>query len=113
MARKILKTTGLDELQANNEEIAKKVDELVTAGSTPASKPFKKPSSDYYRLDLVTRGLNNGKMTETIKMNYKEYLRKMAAAEGVSVTKYIHNLIEKDMKKNKKEYQKVCKVIKG
>lgn len=111
MARKTIKTTGLDELQANNEEIAKKVDELVTA--KPASKPFKKPNSDYYRLDLIVRELESGKMTEAIKTDYKEYLTKMAAVEGVSITKYIHSLLDDDMKKRSKEYEAAKKVIKG
>lgn len=109
MTRKILKTTGLDELQANNEEIAKKVDELVTA---KPGKTFKKPSGDYYRLDLIQRGLKNGKLTENIEVNYKEYLSKMAAAEGVSIAKYIHGLIDEDMKKKSKEYEVIKKVIK-
>ena len=98
-------------MQANNEEIAKKVDELVTA--KPASKPFKKPNSDYYRLDLIVRELESGKMTEAIKTDYKEYLTKMAAVEGVSITKYIHSLLDDDMKKRSKEYEAAKKVIKG
>ena len=117
MARKTIKTTGLDELQANNEEIAKKVDELVTAKPAetikPASKPFKKPNSDYYRLDLIVRELESGKMTEAIKTDYKEYLTTMAAVEGVSITKYIHSLLDDDMKKRNKEYEAAKKVIKG
>lgn len=85
------------------------------------AKPFAKPSSDYYRLDLVVRGTvkvdeeykrtRNGK-TSTIKRkvvmqtdevikDYKTYLTARANAENVSITKYIHNLIDADMKKHK------------
>lgn len=114
--RKTIKTTGLDELQANSDNMAKKVDNLVTGKSTttaskPASKPFKKPNSDYYRLDLIVRELESGKMTEAIKTDYKEYLNTMAAVEGVSITKYIHSLLDDDMKKRSKEYEAVKKVI--
>ena len=52
-------------------------------------------------------------MTEAIKTDYKEYLTKMAAVEGVSITKYIHSLLDDDMKKRSKEYEAAKKVIKG
>lgn len=70
---------------------------------------FKKPNSDYYRLDLVVRdtvtnGKSKPKMVESIKVNYKEYLTIMSGYEGVSITKYIQGLIDADMKKNKELY---------
>ena len=33
------------------------------------SKPFKKPNSDYYRLDLILRGVVDGKMVVDIKID--------------------------------------------
>ena len=103
MARKTLKTTGLDELQANNEEIAKKVDDLVTAkpakATKPASKPFKKPNSDYYRLDLILRDVVDGKMVEDIKTDYMSFVKEEAHKHRVSIAKYIQSLIDKQMNK--------------
>ena len=66
--------------------------------------PFKKPNSDYYRLDLVVRESVPGSkghnvMCEDIKADYKAYLDSVRGT--MSITKYIHNLIEQDMKKNK------------
>lgn len=69
-----------------------------------AVEPFKKPNSDYYRLDLVVRDSVPGTkghnvMTENVKTNYKEYLDSVRGT--MSITKYIHSLIEQDMKKHK------------
>jgi hypothetical protein len=71
----------------------------------PKTKPFKKPNSDYYRLDLIAREIVNGKMTADIKTNYKEYLEIMAAVEGVSITRYIQGLLDTDMSKRKQLYK--------
>lgn len=68
-----------------------------------AVTPFKKPNSDYYRLDLVVRNsvLNettgHNVMVEDIKADYKAYLDSVRGT--MSITKYIHNLIEQDMKR--------------
>lgn len=75
-------------------------------------KPFNKPSGDYYRLDMVVRdtikGANNHPITtEAIKVDYKDYISTMAAAERVSITKYIHRLIDEDMEKNKRRYKQL------
>jgi hypothetical protein len=77
----------------------------------PKTKPFKKPNSDYFRLDLIVRGLAKGKMTSDIRVNYKDYLETMAAAEGVSLTKYIHGMIEREMnsKAYKQKYEQIVK----
>lgn len=64
-----------------------------------------KPNSDYHRLDLVIRKVESGKITKEIEKDYKSYLGVMARVDDVSITKYIHNLIEKDMKKRNKEYE--------
>lgn len=80
--------------------------------------PFKKPASDSLFLDLVIRDTEevtttytrkSGKVierkmiiqTEAIKKDYKSYLVARAEAEGISITKYIHGLIDADMSKHK------------
>ena len=73
---------------------------------------FKKPASDYYRLDLITRQQDgHGKMIEDIKTDYKAYISTMARAEGMSITKYIHKLLDADMKKNNKRYEELQEII--
>lgn len=47
---------------------------------------MKKDQSGYFRLDLKPSG-----------KDYKSYLEEQAQKQGISVTKYIHQLIEKDM----------------
>lgn len=47
---------------------------------------MKKDQSGYFRLDLKPKG-----------KDYKSYLEEQASKQGISVTKYIHQLIEKDM----------------
>lgn len=78
---------------------------------------YKKPSSDYYRLDLIVRDTiettkqytrENGKVisrpipiqSDKILKDYKSYLTKRAKEESTSITKYLHRLIDADMKKN-------------
>lgn len=78
---------------------------------------FKKPSSDYYNLDMVVRDTVMGTkghpiITEGIRTNYKEYIRTMAGIEGISITKYIHNLIDADMMQNEKKYKALKKKAK-
>ena len=78
-------------------------------------KPFKKPRGDYYNLDMVVRDTELGAkghpvMTEQIKTNYKEYVSIMASAEGVSMTKYIHKLIDEDMERNSKKYKQLIRI---
>lgn len=71
---------------------------------------YKKPNSDYFRLDLVIRGKNKGitenaldreqlvsTQTDEILVDYKTYLHDRASECGISITKYLHRLIEKDM----------------
>lgn len=67
---------------------------------------FKKPNSDYLRLDMIIRKVADGKMTSDVRKNYMEYVKAMARIEGVSMTKYLQNLIEKDMQieENKHKY---------
>lgn len=68
--------------------------------------PFKKPNSDYYSLDLVVRETrlnpktNHNVMTEEIKTDYREYLNRVRGSQ--SITKYIHGLIDADMKRKNK-----------
>ncbi len=47
---------------------------------------MKKDQSGYFRLDLKPSG-----------KDYKSYLEEQAQKQGISVTKYIHKLIENDM----------------
>lgn len=66
--------------------------------------PFKKPNSDYYRLDLVVRdnvpgAKGHNVMVKDIKTDYKAYLDSVRGTQ--SITKYIHGLIDQDMKKHK------------
>lgn len=70
-------------------------------------KPFKKPASDYYRLDLVKRqtvakekGKGNRVMIEDVDTDYREYLDSVRGR--MSITAYIHALLDKDMKAKKK-----------
>lgn len=70
-------------------------------------KPFKKPASDYYRLDLVKRqtvvkekGKGNRVMIEDVDTDYREYLDSVRGT--MSITAYIQALLDKDMKANKK-----------
>ena len=84
----------------------------------PEKPPFKKPVSDYYRLDMIIRETTPGKkghpvITEDIKTNYKDYISTMAAAEGISITKYIHKLIDNDMELNSKRYKQLTKAKKN
>lgn len=67
-------------------------------------EPFKKPRSDYYQLDLIVRDTEKGPkghqiMTENIKCDYKAYINSVKGS--MSITKYIHMLLDEDMKKNK------------
>ena len=78
-------------------------------------KQFKKPRGDYYNLDMVVRETVTGPkghpvITEGIKTDYKQYVATMAAASGLSITKYIHKLIDEDMEKNKDVYKKLNKL---
>lgn len=78
---------------------------------------FKKPRGDYYSLDMVVRETVKGSkghpvMTEEIKTNYKEYVSLMAGSEGISITKYIHKLLDEDMKQHEKEYKKLSRIKK-
>lgn len=70
-------------------------------------KPFKKPASDYYRLDLVKRqtvvkekGKGNRVMIKDVDTDYREYLDSVRGT--MSITAYIQALLDKDMKANKK-----------
>lgn len=72
----------------------------------PKQTPFKKPNGDYYRLDLIIRDTvmgNNGHpvTSETIKVNYKDYLEQRAHEERTSISDYLHKLIDNDMKKHR------------
>ena len=67
-----------------------------------SKQPFTKPSSDYYRLDLVLRETIPGSkghpiMTEEIKTDYRAYINSVRG--NMSITKYIHSLIDQDMKR--------------
>jgi hypothetical protein len=73
-------------------------------------KAFKKPNSDYYRLDLIVRGVQDGRLTSEIKTDYKEYLETMSALDGISITKYIHSLIDSDRKNREKIYKDLKKL---
>lgn len=73
----------------------------------PPVKAFKKPTTDYYRLDLVKRktvakqqGKGSKVMIEDIETNYREYLDSVRGT--MSITGYIQALIDKDMKAKKK-----------
>lgn len=89
-----------------------KAQEATAKQFTAAAAAFKKPNSDYYRLDLVTRQQDaKGKMIEAIKTDYKAYLTAMARAEGLSLTKYLHKLIDEDMERNAKRYEELKQVL--
>lgn len=80
-------------------------------------KPFKKPRGDYYNLDMIVRETAPGSkghpiLTEAIRVNYKDYVAAMAAGEGLSITKYIHKLLDEDMEKNKEKYKKLSRINK-
>ena len=62
-------------------------------------QPFKKPNSDYYRLDLILRGVVDGKMVEDIKTDYMSFVKNEAYKQRISVAKYIQSLIDKQMNK--------------
>lgn len=67
-------------------------------------KPFAKPNSDYYKLDLVVRNTVMNPKTkhavtvESVKVDYREYINSVRGDK--SITRYIQDLIEKDMKKH-------------
>lgn len=76
------------------------------------TKPFKKPSADYYNLDMVVRKTVKGPkghpvLSEEIKTDYKDYIMTMASDENMSITKYLHRLIDQDMKKHKARYNEL------
>lgn len=80
----------------------------------PEKPPFKKPVGDYYRLDMIVRETRTGAkghpvITEDIKTNYKDYVATMAAAEGISITKYIHKILDMDMYVHKSDYKRIKK----
>ena len=70
-----------------------------------SKKPFKKPNSDYYRLDLIVRGVVDGKQTEDIKTDYMSFVKEQAYKRRESVAKYIQGLIGKEMNKDKSAYR--------
>lgn len=81
---------------------------------TKVTQPFKKPRGDYYNLDLVVRDTAMGSkghpiLTDKILKDYKRYLRIMASTEGISITKYIHKLIDKDMEQNQTKYKAITR----
>lgn len=113
---------------ANKNLKSVKENKTKVGSSLLTSKPFRKPTSDYIRLDLVIRkksivakentstsnhdlinnpGTYKGKVwnrqviTQDIEKDYKTYLEQRANETGLSVTKYIHNLIDADMEQNK------------
>jgi len=95
------------ETAVKTERVTANVGAPITPVSTPVFniKPFKKPNSDYYRLDLIIRDTVMGAkghpvMTEQVKTNYKEYLEQRAHEEHKSISDYIHSLIDEDMKKH-------------
>lgn len=78
---------------------------------------FKKPTTDYYKLDLIIRKTRqtttrytrkNGQVIirpilmqcEDIEKNYRAYLDERAKVNGVTISEYIHNLLDEDMRKN-------------
>jgi len=60
----------------------------------------KKQASDYARIDLITD-----------ECDYKSYVSIMSRAEGISMTKYIQNLIKKDMEDQKDRYEKLKELL--
>lgn len=109
-----VKTKGLDNTFNSISGISDHV-KKTKAKQRVSKEPFKKPRGDYYNLDLVVRDTELGAkghqvMTEAIKTNYKEYLSVMASAEGLSMTKYIHKLIDEDMERNSKKYKQLVKI---
>lgn len=112
MAKKLkLDSAALDILDG----ISDQVKESKQKQRQPQAQPFKKPRGDYYNLDMIVRDSMPGSkghpvMTEAIKINYKEYVSLMAASEGLSMTKYIHRLIDEDMEKNKDKFKKIRKL---
>lgn len=79
---------------------------------------FKKPNSDYLRLDLVVRDTTHTgtcgkpKMIEKVRADYKTYIEAMSGLEKISMTKYIHKLIEMDMERNKNVYADLMQIRK-
>lgn len=106
-----------------------KAKEEIHKQKEPKVETFKKPTGDYYRLDMVVRDTatirkkvttrtgtierNFEVTTEKVKADYMDYIKTMAAAEGISITKYIHRLIDEDMAKNSKKYKQLKKIRKG
>lgn len=68
-------------------------------------KSFKKPNSDYYRLDLIVRGVVDGRQTEDIKTDYMSFVKEQAYKRRESMAKYIQELIGKEMDKDKSAYR--------
>lgn len=89
-----------EQLQGLSEQTKQVADTMLKSGSVVK---FTKPNGDYYKLDLVLRdtvmGTNKHMITtETIKRDYKTYLKQVSAEQGTTITKYIHDLIEQDAK---------------
>ena len=82
---------------------------------TDTQRPYKKPNSDYYRLDLVKRStvLNNTTnrriLTESIEKDYREYINGVRGC--ASITEYIHKLIDTDMVQNKQGKTQTTEII--
>lgn len=111
------KNINLDDTMSMLDGISNQVKESKQKQREPERPPFKKPTSDYYRLDMIVRETIQGKkghpvITEDIKTDYKDYITVMANAEGLSITKYIHKLIDQDMEQNKRKYKQLCKLNK-
>lgn len=76
-------------------QLAQNEEQEKTKPPIPISKPNRaKNNSDYLRLDIY---------------GYKDYIYTMAGFECMSATRYIQQLIEKDMEQNASKY----KTIKG
>ena len=60
-----------------------------------------KPNGDYVRLDL----------RPTHGDDLKKYLTIMASSEGISITKYIQNLIYADKEQNEDEYDSILETL--
>lgn len=111
------KNLNLDNTMNMLSGLSEQVKETKQKQREPEKKPFKKPRGDYYNLDMIVRETIPGPkghpiITEGIKVNYKDYIQAMAAGEGLSITKYIHKLIDEDMEANKDKYKKISKLKK-
>lgn len=92
--------------------------ETPTAPTTSAHPDTGEPTASTSPLDKVpgmrgAAGRELPRLTIAFTEENVRYLRLMAAFDGVTITRYIHGMIEKDKERNRITYDKIRAIIDG